>query len=156
MKKILLSCLLTAILSVLLAGCAKEDTVGEKLCRIEVSDALEHSRVAVLEQQSQSDVSAFFDENNWTEITENSVDLTPKYVISLYQEKTPTVIKSKNDEPYEKIMEYTTYENSETVKVSIGGDVVNNAISDEFLSGYYIGSDKFFSALSDLSDASKG
>lgn len=155
MKKILLSCLLTVVLSVMLAGC-KEDTVGEKLCRIEISNALEHGRVAVLEQQSQSDVSAFFDENNWMEVTENSGELTPQYVISLYQEKTPTVIKSENDEPYEKIMEYTTYENSETVKVSIGDSAVNGVVSEEFLSGYYIGSDKFFSALSDLSDASKG
>lgn len=155
MKKILFSCLLTLISSVMFAGCTKEDTVGEKLCRIEISDALEYSRVAVLDQQSQADVSEFFDEDNWTEAAENSGSSTPQYVIALYQEKTPTVIKSENDEPYEKIMEYTTYENSEKVKVSISGDAVNDIVSDEFLSGYYIGSDKFFSALSDLSDGSK-
>lgn len=155
MKRILFSCLLTLVLSVMFAGCTKEDTVGGKLCRIEISDALEYSRVAVLDRQSQADVSEFFDEDNWTEAAENSGNLTPQYVISLYQEKTPAVIKSENDEPYEKIMEYTTYENSEKVKVSISGDAVNDIVSDEFLSGYYIGSDKFFSALSDLSDDSK-
>lgn len=147
MKKILLSCVLTVILSVLLTGCAKEDTVGEKLCCIEISDALENSKVVVLKQQRQADVSEFFDDSNWTETAENNGELIPKYVISLYQEKTPTVIKQENYEPYEKIMEYVTYENSETVKVSLGGDLVNGFVSDEFLSGYYIGSEKFFSAL---------
>ncbi len=48
MKKMLLSCVLTVILSVLLTGCAKEDQVSEKLCCIEISDALEHSKVVVL------------------------------------------------------------------------------------------------------------
>ena len=147
MKKILLLCVLTVILSVLLTGCTKENQVGEKLCRIEISNAAEHSIVAVLEQQRQADVSDFFDENNLTETAENNGELIPKYVISLYQEKTPTVIKQENDEPYEKIMEYVTYENSETVKVSIGGDLINDVVSNEFLSGYYVGSEKFFSAL---------
>lgn len=147
MKKILLSCVLTVILSVLLTGCTKEDAVGEKLCRIEISNAAEHSSIAVLEQQRQADVSEFFDENNWTKTAENGGELIPKYVISLYQEKTPTIIKQENDEPYEKIIEYVTYENSETVKVSIGGDLVNGVVSDEFISGYYVGSEKFFSAL---------
>ncbi|MBD5144700.1 MAG: hypothetical protein HDT21_02080 [Ruminococcus sp.] len=149
MKKILLLCVLTAILSVLLTGCTKEDAVGEKLCRIEILNAAEHDSVTVLEQQRQADVSEFFDENNWTETAGSSGELTPQYVISLYQEKTPTVIKEENGEPYEKIMEYVTYENSETVKVSIGGDLVNGFVSDEFLTGYYIGSEKFFSSLNE-------
>lgn len=155
MKKNLLLLIFSLIFAVLLTGCTKEDTVGEKLCRIEISDALDHSSVAVLDRQSQADVSELFDENNWIEAAENSGSSTPQYVIALYQEKTPTAVKSENDEPYEKIMEYTTYENSEKVKVSISGDAVNDIVSDEFLSGYYIGSDKFFSALSDLSDGSK-
>lgn len=155
MKKNLLLLIFSLIFAVLLTGCANENKVAEKLCRIEVSDALNHSSVAVLEQQHQADVSELFDENNWIEAAENSGDLPPQYVITLYQEKTPIAVKSENDEPYEKIMEYTTYENSKTVKVSIVGDIVSGAVSDEFLSGYYIGSDKFFSALSDLSDTSK-
>lgn len=150
MKKMLLLCVLTVILSVLLTGCKNEDTVGEKLCRIEISDALEHKNVAVLEQQRQADVSEFFDENNWTETAENSRELIPQYVISLYQEKTSTVITQKNNEPYEKIMEYVIYENSETVKVSIGGNDVNGFVSEEFLSGYYVGSERFFSALTEV------
>ena len=108
MKKNLLLLIFSLIFAVLLTGCTKEDTVGEKLCRIEISDALDHSSVAVLDRQSQADVSELFDENNWIEAAENSGSSTPQYVIALYQEKTPTAVKSENDEPYEKIMEYTT------------------------------------------------
>lgn len=147
MKRILLLCVMTVVLSVILTGCTKENTVSEKLCRIEISDAAEHSKVAVLEKQSQSDVTEFFDEDNWTDSSEPNGEAVPQYTITLYQEKTPTVVKQENGESYEKIMEYTIYENSETVKVSIGGDIVNGVVSDEFLSGYYVGSEKFFSAL---------
>lgn len=144
---------LAVILSLLLTGCANNAQVSEKLCRIEIANAEKQNDVTVLESQRQSDVSEFFDENNWTEAAETSGTLTPQYVILLYQKKTPTVIKSENDEPYEKIMEYTTYENSETVKVSVSGDLVNGTISDEFLSGYYVGSEKFLSALQNALDS---
>lgn len=153
MKKSIFLSGLAVILSLLLTGCANNAQVSEKLCRIEIANAEKQNDVTVLESQRQSDVSEFFDENNWTKAPENSGTLTPQYVISLYQEKTSTVIKPENDEPYEKIMEYTTYENSETVKVSISDDLVNGVVSDEFLSGYYVGSEKFFSALQNALDS---
>lgn len=146
MKKMLFLCVFAVVLSVLLTGC--DNKKGEKLCRIEISDAAGHSQVAVLEQQSQSDITEFFDEDNWADSSVPSGDTVPQYIITLYQEKTPTVIKRENDEPYEKIMEYVTYENSKTVKAAIGGDVVQGNVSEDFLSAYYLGSDKFFSALS--------
>ncbi len=122
MKK-MLSCVLAVILSALLAGCNSQK--GEKLCSIEVLDAAEYNRVAVLVQQRQSDITEFFDENNWTETAKPESEAVPQYIITIYQEKTPTVIKQENDEPYEKIMECITYENSKTIKVSISKNLVH-------------------------------
>ncbi len=150
MKK-MLSCVLAVILSALLAGCKSQK--GEKLCSIEVLDAAEYNRVAVLVQQRQSDITEFFDENNWTETAKPESEAVPQYIITIYQEKTPTVIKQENDEPYEKIMECITYENSKTIKVSISKNLVHGVAADEFLSVYYVGSEKFFSNLSGLSNA---
>lgn len=146
MKKILLLCGLVVIISLLFNGCTNNNK-GEKLCRIEISGAAKQNNIAVLEQLKQSDISEFFDENNWTEAVKISSELIPQYTISLYQEKTKAVIKSKNDEQYEKIMEYITYENSDIVKVTIGGDVINSSVSNKYLSEYYIASEEFFSAL---------
>ncbi|MDE5859817.1 MAG: hypothetical protein K2H23_05465 [Oscillospiraceae bacterium] len=151
MKKAYFLLVFALILALLLTGCTKEDQIGEKLCRIEIANATEQSDVSVLENQKQSDVTVFFDESNWTETTKTVNDLTPQYVISLYQEKTPTVIKSENGDPYIKIMEYVTFENSNIVKVSISGGVVNNTLTEEYLSEYYVGSEKFFSALTEVS-----
>lgn len=116
-------------------------------------DAAEYNRVAVLVQQRQSDITEFFDENNWTETAKPESEAVPQYIITIYQEKTPTVIKQENDEPYEKIMECITYENSKTIKVSISKNLVHGVAADEFLSVYYVGSEKFFSNLSGLSNA---
>lgn len=150
MKKLLL-CVLTVVMSAMLAGCGSSK--GEKLCSIEVLDASAHNRVAGLVLQSQSDITGFFDEDNWTEASEPENEAVPQYIITLYQEKTPSVIKQENDKAYEKIMEYVTYENSKIIKVSVSDDLMNGVVSDEFLSVYYVGSEKFFSNLSDLSDA---
>ncbi|MEZ3453755.1 MAG: hypothetical protein K1W17_05235 [Oscillospiraceae bacterium] len=153
MKKALFLCVVAVILSALLTSCGSQK--GKKLCSIEVSDAAEHIRVAVLVQQDQSDITGFFDEENWTETAEPEIEAVPQYIITLYQEKTPSVIKQENDEAYEKIMEYVTYENSKTIKISVNQDLVHSAVSDEFLSVYCVGSEKFFSNLSDLLDTSK-
>lgn len=50
-------------------------------------------------------------------------------------------------------MECITYENSKTIKVSISKNLVHGVAADEFLSVYYVGSEKFFSNLSGLSNA---
>ena len=94
MKKSIFLSGLAVILSLLLTGCVNNAQVSEKLCRIEIANAEKQNDVTVLESQRQSDVSEFFDEKNWTEAAENSGTLTPQYVISLYQQKTPTGIKA--------------------------------------------------------------
>jgi hypothetical protein len=142
MKKPLL---LTIILMVcLLAGCGSK---SEKMCRIEIQDQNEQEIVS-LEQQSQDDVSTFFDEDEWTECDNFDEKLVPKYVIELYQEKTSTKVQTDNKENYEKIMEYTTYEESDIVKVVICKDAIKSGlVSEADLTVYYNGSEKFFSAL---------
>ncbi len=152
MKKILLLLVSAFIMPLSLTGCDKGKQVSEKLCRIEIAKADGQQNTTVLEQLKQSEVSEFFDENNWTETPETNSKLVPQYTISLYQEKTPTVIKSEDNEPYEKIMEYVTFENSEIVRVSISGDLANSSISEKYLSAYYVGSEKFFSALEKASE----
>lgn len=80
-------------------------------------------------------------------INVSSDNLVVKYVISVYQEKTKTVINTKNDD-YEKIIEYVIFENSDVVKVSIGGDIVgSDIVPDNALDEYYIASSDFFAKI---------
>lgn len=141
MKRIVSLLGVLVLVLIAITGCSK--AVDEKLCRIEISDS-NYNIITVLENQSQSDVSKFFDESNWKE-TENSTDnLVSEYVITVYQEKTETVIKADDNDEYIKIMEYVTFENSDIVKVLVGGDVVKGIVSDKFLEEYYIASSDFF------------
>ncbi len=75
-------------------------------------------------------------------------------MVSVYQERTKTVIKNESDDEYIKIMEYVIFENSEVVKVSIGGDLVNGSASkellDEYLEDYYLASSDFFSKINNI------
>jgi hypothetical protein len=128
----------------LLAGCGSK---SEKMCRIEIQNQ-NGQEIVSLEQQSQDDVSTFFDEDEWTECDNFDEKLVPKYVIELYQEKTSTKVQTDNKENYEKIMEYTTYEESDVVKVVICKDVIkSDLVSEADLAVYYNGSEKFFYAL---------
>lgn len=142
MKKIVAIFSIVLLIFIVMAGCSNK--VDEKMCKIEICDS-NNNIVAKLENQSQVDVAEFFNEENWTASNNSTDSLIAEYVISVYQEKTKTVIKAENNDGYEKIMEYVTFENSDIVKVSIGGDVVGNIVPDDVLDEYYIASSDFFS-----------
>lgn len=145
MKKIYL--LMTILIVCLLAGCGSKT---EKMCRIEIRDE-NNTDIAVLEQQSQADVDEFFDEDKWTEYENFDEKLVSEYVIELYQEKTPTRVQSDKENTYEKIMEYTTYKDSDIVKVVISKDAMKSGgVPEEDLTFYYKGSEQFFSALNNV------
>ena len=81
--------LLTILLIVcLLTGCGNKT---EKMCRIEIRNE-NNTDVITLEQQSQTDVDDFFDEDEWNECENFDEKLVSEYVIELYQEKTHTSI----------------------------------------------------------------
>ena len=140
--------LLTILLIVcLLTGCGNKT---EKMCRIEIRNE-NNTDVITLEQQSQADVDDFFDEDEWTECENFGEKLASEYVIELYQEKTHTRVQPDKENAYEKIMEYTTYKDSDIVKVVISKDAIKSGgVSEEDLTFYYKGSEHFFSALNNV------
>lgn len=136
----------------MLAGCGANTNkdVHTKLARIEIQNP-NGTNVATLDKQSQSDVIAFFDDEEWNLCTDFDKTLTPRYIIELYQEKTPTVIKSGNSNDYEKILTYTVYEDSDVVMVRVSQDTVKvPLVSEEALTFYYTGSEDFFAALENV------
>lgn len=140
--------LLTILLIVcLLTGCGNKT---EKMCRIEIRNE-NSTDVITLEQQSQADVDDFFDEDEWTECENFDEKLVSEYVIELYQEKTHTRVQPDKENTYEKVMEYTTYKDSDIVKVVISKDAIKSGgVSEEDLTFYYKGSEQFFSALNNV------
>ncbi|MDE6471205.1 MAG: hypothetical protein K2L19_09325 [Eubacterium sp.] len=146
MKKSVSLFIVFTLVVIALTGCGR--AADEKLCRIEIVDSNQNV-ISIMENQSQSDISEFFDETQWKESEKPIDNPVTKYVISVYQEKTKTVVKTDSDD-YEKIMEYVIFENSEIVKVSIGGDVVNGMVPDELFDEYYIASSDFFSRINDI------
>ncbi len=150
MKKLISLFGIIVLIFAAMTGCSKAEHL--KLCRIEIADKNQNV-AAVLENQSQADVSALLDESGWEEIDKPTDKLVTEYVISVYQARTKTVVGTDNDE-YIKIMEYETFEDSDIVKVSIGGDLVNSPVSgellDEYLENYYIASSDFFSKINNV------
>lgn len=140
--------LLTLLLIVCwLTGCGNKT---EKMCRIEIRNE-NSTDVITLEQQSQADVDDFFDEDEWIECENFDEKLVFEYVIELYQEKTHTRVRLDKEDTYEKIMEYTTYKDSDIVKVVISKDAIKSGgISEEDRTFYYKGSEQFFSALNNV------
>lgn len=140
--------LLTILLIVcLLTGCGNKT---EKMCRIKIRNE-NNTDVITLEQQSQTDVDDFFDEDEWNECENFDEKLVSEYVIELYQEKTHTRVQPDKENTYEKIMEYTTYKDSDIVKVVINKDTVKSGgVSEEDLTFYYKGSEHFFSSLNNV------
>ena len=140
--------LLTILLIVcLLTGCGNKT---EKMCRIEIRNE-NNTDVITLEQQSQTDVDDFFDEDEWNECENFDEKLVSEYVIELYQEKTHTRVQPDKENTYEKIMEYTTYKDSDFVMVVFSNDGINcGVVSEEDLTFYYKGSEHFFSALNNV------
>lgn len=140
--------LLTILLIVcLLTGCGNKT---EKMCRIKIRNE-NNTDVITLEQQSQTDVDDFFDEDEWNECENFDEKLVSEYVIELYQEKTHTRVQPDKENTYEKIMEYTTYKDSDIVKVVISKDTVKSGgVSEEDLTFYYKGSEHFFSAFNNV------
>lgn len=144
-KKFFLLAVILIICS--LTGCGSKT---EKLCRIEIRNE-NNAEVITLEQQSQAEVTAFFDEDEWSECEKFDEKLSPEYVIELYQEKTQTKVPPEDGNIYEKIMEYTTYKDSDIVKVVISEDTIKSgAVSEDMLTFYYKASEDFFAALSDV------
>ena len=120
------------------------------MCRIEIRNE-NNTDVITLEQQSQTDVDDFFDEDEWNECENFDEKLVSEYVIELYQEKTHTRVQPDKENTYEKIMEYTTYKDSDIVKVVISKDAIKSGgVSEEDLTFYYKGSEHFFSALNNV------
>ena len=155
MKKVYLFLLLITICT--LTGCglrieAKENN-DEKLYRIEIQDA-DGTNIVTLEEQSEMGDFFVDDDGKWnTAITYSDEGLTPQYTINVYQQKTPTVIQAEDADAYEKILIYTTYENSDLVKVVVDDNAIHGmtygVISEDNLTFYYKGTEEFFSALND-------
>ena len=153
MKKVYLFLLLITICT--LTGCglrieAKEDK-DEKLYRIEIQDA-DGTNIVTLEEQSEMGDFFVDDDGKWnTAITYSDEGLTPQYTINVYQQKTPTVIPAEEADAYERILIYTTYENSDLVKVVIDDNAIHGmtygVISEDNLTFYHKGTEEFFSAL---------
>ena len=132
------------VIASLLTGCGNK---MEKMSRIEIRNE-NSTDVVTLEELSQGDVDDFFDDDEWTEYENFDEKLVPEYVIELYQEKTHTRMQSDKENTYEKIMEYTTYKDSDIVKVVISKDTIKSgSVSEGDLTFYYKGSEKFFSAI---------
>lgn len=160
MKKIVWFVLL--VLCFLFIGCEREEEM-EKLCKIEIVEENTSTIVKVMEFMTQADVVTFLDEDEWgTQIEENmpeeeiheietkveQSELIPEYRIILYQEKTKTLISLDNNEEYEKIMEYITYQDSKLVKAIVGNDAIKSMeLPDELHSYYFEGTEKFFENL---------
>lgn len=142
-----------------LTGCglrieAKEDK-DEKLYCIEIQDA-DGTNITTLEEQSNEETFRFFDDDGekWSTASAYSDEgLTQQYIINVYQEKTHTVIETEDADTYEKILTYTTYENSDIVKVVVDENAIHGVtfgvVSEDDLTFYYKGTEKFFSALND-------
>lgn len=131
----------------LLMGC--ESTKAEKLCRIEIQNP-DGETIKTLDNQSQADITHFFNDGEWNMSANSDQELTPQYIIDIYQKKTRTKIPSKDSDTYEKILTYTTYEDSDIVQVIVSKDTIHNQfLSDDELTFYYIGTDNFFSSLND-------
>lgn len=158
MKKLVWFILLA--LCFLFIGCRQEEP--EKLCKMEIVEEETSTLIRTVEFMTQADVAEFLDEEEGQtdmEITgEEEIheietrieqdELIPEYKIIIYQEKTKTLLSLEDNEEYEKIMEYFTYQQSDIVKGIIGNDAVKNMeLAEEFRSYYFHGTEKFFENL---------
>lgn len=140
--------LMSIVMLCFLFTACKNEADYEKMCRIEIISEEEPSIIKIIGGLTQAETADFFDEDEWTEAAENKDELLPEYRIILYQEKTKTLIKLENSEDYEKIAEYVTYEDSACVKQSLGSELIRGkVVSDDMLTFYYNGTDKFFKNL---------
>ena len=109
-----------------------------------------------LRVEANEEMVRFFDDEDgkWnTALSYTDEELTPQYIINVYQEKTPTVIQTEDTDAYEKVLIYTTYENSDIVKVVVDDNAIHGVtydiVSKDFLTFYYKGTEKFFSTLNE-------
>ncbi len=160
MKKLIWFILLA--LCFLLIGCDRDEEV-EKLCKLEIIEEETSTIIRTIEFMTQSDVAGFFDEEEGEIESEKIIgeeevheieerieqsELIPEYRIIVYQEKTKTLLSLDNNEEYEKIMEYLTYQESDIVKETIESDAVKNMkLLESFNSYYFHGTEKFFENL---------
>lgn len=160
MKKLIWFILLA--LCFLLIGCDRDEEV-EKLCKLEIIEEETSTIIRSIEFMTQSDVAGFFDEEEGETESERIIgeeevheieerieqsELIPEYRIIVYQEKTKTLLSLDNNEEYEKIMEYLTYQESDIVKETIESDAVKNMkLLETFNSYYFHGTEKFFENL---------
>ncbi len=146
MKRVYLFVLFIAVCTFTGCGLKISEKENEKLSRIEICDA-DGSSIAVLEDQSSSDVKSFFEDEMWVSEEQPDETLTPQYTIYLYQEKTRTLLQEEDTERYEKIVTCVTYENSDVVKYVINVDTVPGIVSEEDLTFYFTGTKAFFSEI---------
>lgn len=146
MKRVYLFVLFIVVCTFTGCGLKISEKENEKLSRIEIYDA-DGSSIAVLENQSSSDVKSFFDDEMWVSEEQPDETLTPQYTIYLYQEKTHTLLQEEDAERYEKIVTCVTYENSDVVKYIINEGTVPGIVSEEDLTFYFTGTKAFFSEI---------
>lgn len=159
MKKVVWFILLAVCFFI--GACKKEK--AEKLCKLEIVEEKTSTLIATIEFMTQEDVTEFFgEEEEGTELEiageeetyeiETKIEqaeLIPEYEIIVYQEKTKELLSLEDDEDYEKIMEYFTYEKSDIVKEIIETDMVKNMkLAKKFSNHYFHGTEKFFENLS--------
>lgn len=145
MKK-LLSFALLAVLALSLAGCrVSEDAV--KLCRIEITDLTGTHDPVTLAELSQKEVNTFLGAEDWENTeTDAPAGLTPQYRIEVYQDPTKTATQLEDTRPL-KILEYVTYQDTDVVKCTVGGDILPEEIVEGFLEQYSVAPPTFFASL---------
>jgi len=147
MKRVIAVLLAALLLS--LAGCAGPDEEAAKLCRIEITDLTGEHAPAVLEDLSQEEAGAFLFEGDWDQTEPAPAEgLTPRYVVSVYQDATRTVL-GENDGELLKILEYVTYEDTDLVKCTVGADFLPEKLVEGFLEVYDTAPPEFFAALNE-------
>ncbi len=83
MKRVYLFVLFIVVCTFTGCGLKISEKENEKLSRIEICDA-DGSSIAVLEDQSSSDVKSFFEDEMWVSEEQPDETLTPQYTIYLY------------------------------------------------------------------------
>ena len=143
------------IFALLLTGCSRnipQDVHDDekKQSRIEVYSAQDDVLLQTIDKQDT--VNKLLDTSSWETLESVSNDLTPEYILLVYQEKTLLAGQDPSEErEYELIETIITFQDSPYIKAIISNTVIKNMmIPEDVLTSYYSMPDdvqKEFSAL---------
>lgn len=146
MKKLGVLMVLAALL-LSFAGCGVSDGEALKLCRIEITDLSGQREPVTLDGLSQEEVNDFLCVKDWGDGEAAAPERqAPAYRVAVYQDPTKTAAQLEDTQPL-KILEYETYEGTDTVKCTIGGEILPKEVVEGFLENYTVAPRAFFDAL---------